>query len=715
MRHRFALLAAVALLAAAAPARGADLVSEVDPLNGTMPPGFVFPGAVVPFGMVQNSPDTTGEFAYGGYDYTDPTIGGFSLVHLSGPGVKKGGDIPFMPTLGPASDDPNVYSSPFSHARESAEPGYYEVALDASQTDVELTASTHAAMQRYTFAPSPQATVIMDTARSVEGTVAAGWRVTGPNEVAGWRRGRYPVFFVARFSRPFAASGTFPSGGGWVSFDTTQDRAVTVRAGVSFVDEAGARRNLDAEAPQQRTFEDMRAAARAAWNKELGHVKVEGGTAVDRRSLYTALYRAYLHPNVFTDVDGRYRGMDNQIHDAKGRTQYANFSLWDLYKGENQLLAVSRPARYREMLLSLLADGRELGHLPRWGEQSIDPAHMSGDPAIPTIADGTCRGLLSRKDAQALYEQAVALRARRDPNLEKLGYLPGNAGTTLEYGVADFSLALLADALGHDADAARFLKASLNYRNLLDPATKWIRPRNADGTWLDPFDPALDETGFQEGNSWQYSWLAPHDAAGLFSRMGGDAAVQDRFDTFFKMPPEAQNRLTLFGLVYRFPQYAPGNEHDLQAPWVLAAAGEPWKAGEVLRDVQQLFLPTPAGLPGNDDLGGLSGWHVWSMLGLGPMTPGAPFYVLGSPAFTKATIGGLTVEAPGASLLSKYVTAAKLDGKALDRAWLRPGKDAKISLTMAGQPDKSFGAAASQRPPSASASPLSAFGCRLAG
>src|SRR3954466_7450453 len=195
MRRRFALLAAVATLAAAAPARGADLASEVDPLNGTMPPGFVFPGAVVPFGMVQNSPDTTGQFAYGGYDWTDAAIRGFSLVHVSGPGVKKGGDLPFMPTLGPASDNPSVYASPFTHARERAEPGYYRVTLDASQTDVELTASEHAAMQRYTFAPSPTAKVIMDAARSGEGVAPdAGWQVSGPDEVSGWRRGRYPVF-----------------------------------------------------------------------------------------------------------------------------------------------------------------------------------------------------------------------------------------------------------------------------------------------------------------------------------------------------------------------------------------------------------------------------------------------------------------------------------------------------------------------------------------
>src|SRR2546423_11413587 len=235
------LLLAACTLVLVAPARAADLASEVDPLDGTVPPGFVFPGAVVPFGMVQNSPDTTGQFAYGGYDYSDAAIRGFSLVHLSGPGVKKGGAVPFMPTLGPATDDPDVYASPFSHAREAAEPGYYRVTLDASQTDVELTASSHAAMQRYTFAPSSDAKAIMDTTRSGEGLAPAGWRVVGPREVAGWRRRRCPVFFVARFDRPFAAHGAFAGDdGGWVSFDTTRDRVVTARIGLSFVDEAGA-------------------------------------------------------------------------------------------------------------------------------------------------------------------------------------------------------------------------------------------------------------------------------------------------------------------------------------------------------------------------------------------------------------------------------------------------------------------------------------------
>src|SRR3954453_7084192 len=372
------------------------------------------------------------------------------------------------------------------------------------------------------------------------------------------------------------------------------------------------------------------------------------------------------------------------------------------------------------MLTSLLAHAREGGKLPRWAEQSIDPAHMSGDPAIPMVADGVCRGVLDRTTAEALYQQAVALRARRPPELDALGYLPGNPGTTLEYGVADFALALMADALGHHDDARRWLTASLDYRNVLDPQTRWIRPRGADGTWAANFDPALSEDGFQEGNSWQYSWLAPHDARGLFDRMGGDAAVADRFSEFFKGPAEVQNRGTVFGLYYRLPQYAPGNEHDLQAPWMPAFAGEPWQGAEAQRNIQSVFRPTPDGLPGNDDLGGLSAWDIWSLLGLGPVTPGAPLHVIGSPAFARATVrvgGGrtLTVAAPGASALARYVTPARLDGRALDRSWMGDAKLARgatLELTMSAVPDKTWAAAPAARPPSVTDSPLARFGCR---
>jgi predicted alpha-1,2-mannosidase len=706
--RRAAALLAVCALAAPAAAR-ADLAAEVDPMIGTFAPGFVFPGASVPFGMVQNSPDTEGStLAYSGYLYTDPVIRGFSLVHLNGPGVKKAGDLPFMPTPGPASEDPRAYGSTYSHARERAEPGYYRVDLD-NGVRVELTAGRRTGRQRYTFPPAGDARVIMDTARSVEGVADAGWEVTGPAEISGWRRGRYPVFFVARFDRPFVTAEPLGRGGS-VTFDTTKQRRVDVQVGISFVDAAGARRNLESE---RRGFDAMRERARARWNRELARVRVQG---TGRRAFYTALFHAYQHPNLFTDADGRYRGADDAIHVARGRTHYANFSSWDTYKAQNQLLALTQPRRFADMLASLLATAREAGRLPRWGEQSIDAAHMSGDPAIPMIADAACRGLLDRATARGLYDAAVELRAHRDGDLERLGFLPGRPGTTLEYGVADFALALLADALGHDEDARRFLAASLNYRNLIRP-DGWIGPRNADGSFTEPFAPT-DQTGFQEGNSWQYSWLAPHDARGLFARMGGDEVAGGRFDEFFAMPAEVETKVTLFGIHYGFPWYAPGNEHDLQAPWMPAFLGRPWQVADAHRDARTLFRPTVDGLPGNDDLGSLSAWYVLSALGFGPVIPGAPLHVVGSPQFERATIavgGGreLAVSAPGTSALAPYVQSARLDGRPLDRSWVRDADlrdGGELELRMGPRPS-GWAATAAAGPPSASDTPLAGFGC----
>lgn len=693
-----------------APAASADLARYVDPMIGTVPPGFTVPGAAAPFGMVQNSPDTTGEFAYSGYLATDPVIRGFSLVHLSGPGVRKAGDVPFMPFTGEVvpSRDENANASTWNRATERAEAGYYSVFLDRPATQVELTASTRTAMQRYTFPPAPKAGLIVDVDRRIPGS-ADGNYTAGADEITGSVRSGYPVYFVARFSRPFDSKGD-----GWVAWDTTKGREITMRVGISFVDVDGARRNLEAEAPTF-DFDGMRERTRAAWNRALGKIRVSGGSVLDKRSFYTALYHAQLHPNVFEDVDGRYLGMDGRVHTSDGWTQYANFSLWDTYKGQNQLLAVIQPGRYRDMLRSLLADHREGGKLPRWGEQNLDPAHMSGDPAIPMIADGVCRGIIGGADAEALYDASVALVDRREEEMRTLGYLPQQrssrgAGTTLEYGGADFALALLARAVGRDADARRWADESLRYRLLLDPETRFIRPRNADGSWLTPFS-TTEETGFQEGNSWQYSWLAPHDARGLFDRMGGDAEVVERLDHFFTLPSEAQNRLTLFGLAYRFDQYAPGNEHDLQAPWLYPFAGQPWKTGRELSDLRILFRPTPDGLPGNDDLGGLSGWYVWSTLGFGPVTPGAPLYVLGSPQWDRAVIrsGGDRIVVSGAGT---YVRGARLGRRRLQRAWfthdelLRAGS---LALDAGSTPDESFGA--KDRPPSVSDAPLSKFGC----
>ena len=707
-----------------------DLAQYVDPMIGTFAPGFVFPGAVVPFGMVQNSPDTTGEFAYAGYLWSDPVIRGFSLVHLSGPGVHKGADIGFMPSVGalPPSNDPNLYASTFDHATEKASPGFYSVQLAGAATKVELSASTRGALQRYTFPPTTQANVLLDVVRSGEGVDGRDGAVAldpASGRISGWTSGRYKVYFAGQFDRPWTSSAAWGHGdkGAALTFDTTSSRAVTLRVAVSFVDEAGALANLEADAPDY-DVDGMAARARAQWNDALASIVVSGGTLPERKTFYTSLYHSLLHPNVFEDVDRRYRGYDGAVHVAEGHTYYANFSSWDTYKAQNQLLATLFPERYRDMVLSLLDIYKQSGKLPRWGEHTRDSAHMSGDPAIPMIADAMCRGLIEDPAVEAqLYAAASDLVGRRSADLLRLGWLPGRPGTTLEYGVADFSLALLASRVGDGEAAAAALARSRNWQNVLDPETKWVRPRNADGSWHSPFL-TNDMTGFQEGNSAQYSWLAMHDTAALMQSMGGEAVANQRLDELFAGPPEVQNRFTLFGVAYYVAQYAPGNEHDINIPWQLGYGGRQWRVAEELREVQQVFRPTVDGLPGNDDLGSLSAWQVWSVLGFGPVVPGSPFFVVGSPVFDRAElrlgegrgVPRFVVRAPGTSPVAMYVQSASLNGKPLSASWLpaasvRPG--GSLELRMGVLPNKAYGAAASDRPPSSPSSvgDLSSFGC----
>jgi putative alpha-1,2-mannosidase len=693
--RRAAIALCLTLLLPAA-ARGEDLARHVDPTIGTMAPGFTVPGAVAPFGMVQNSPDTLGPLVYSGYMHHDVLIRGFSLVHLSGPGVAKAGDLPFMPWTRPGEppNAPEQYASPYTHVAEQAKAGYYAVTLGNGVT-AELTAGTRVGVQRYAFPPAGDATLIVDPwHRNGGSAAAAGWEQTGPRTITGFTRSDYPVFFAAEFDQDIASKGDH-----WVSFEPGS--TVTMRVGVSFVDREGARRNLESEPG---TFEAIRALTYAAWNDELNRVPVTGGTDLERRSFYTALYHSLLHPNVFSDADGRYRGFDDEIHDAEGHPQYANFSSWDTYKATNQLQAMVAPDRYADMLRSLLRDAQQGGRLPRWGEQNLDAAHMSGDPAIPMIADGACRGLISRGLTQQLYDEAVKLRSYRDPALDQLGYLPDRPGTTLEYGVADFALALLAGELGKDEEAQRWLQASLNYRNLLDE-NGWIHPRDANGTFKPDFDATLADQGFQEGNSWQYTWLVPHDVGGLLDRIGRDTASQ-RLDVFFAGPAEVQTKATFFGVYYTLPQWAPGNEHDVSAPYVLPYLGEQHKLAAEMLDARTLYRPTVDGLPGNDDLGGLSAWYVFSALGFGPFVPGAPLHMIGTPQFTGAKIGDITLTTSGTG---PFVQSATLDGRPLDRAWFGEDESGELHLEMGLAPNTDWGNA--QAPPSASDTSLEGFRC----
>jgi len=350
--------------------------------------------------------------------------------------------------------------------------------------------------------------------------------------------------------------------------------------------------------------------------------------------------------------------------------QYSDLALWDTYKSENQLLALLEPRRYRDVLLSMLADYRQRHRLPRWAEKDTDPAYMEGDPAIPAIAEGFCRGLLPRSAARPLYVAGLALRAHRAA--------APRASAVLEYGVADFGLALIAQGLGRRVDARKLASASLAYRSLLDPSSRWVRPLGVTG----PFDPASD-TGFLEGSSMQYSWLAPQDARGLFDRMGGDAAALQRLDALFASAVSGDNPSAPPGHRYDGSGYAVGNEQDLQVPWMYAFAG---RRPDVLSALRAWFSNSPDGLPGNDDLGALSSWYVFDALGFGPVTPGAPFYVFGPPAFAHATI-------------------SPVGGRAFTVVPQPQGLWAYERAHRAGRAEPG-------RPPSLSDSPLARFGCR---
>ncbi len=765
MRRLWVVVLALALAAPLAPVGASPEerpTDHVDPFIGTFGSGFVFPGPAAPHGMVQLSPDTEGYFAYTGYLWSDTHIRGFSHVHVQSMGVHMGGNIPFMPTTGAVtSSDPLRYMSRFDHANEEASPGYYRVLLHDYATQTELTAGLRVGMHRYTFPDGVDGNVLMDVGRSVPrgsdpvrpGPHQASVDVIDERTVEGTAAtGKgYTVHFAARFDRPFTSFGAWreeldppEQGVGAVSGNGAGAYAsfagggeVRVKVGVSFVSREGAHLNLADELPgEDFDFDALRARTRAAWDDALGAIEVDGGTVADERAFYTALYHAQHHPNVFTDADGRYMGHDEQVHTADGYTHYANFSLWDTYRGQMQLVALIAPDRYRDMLRSLLEIHRQQGRLPRWALQNASPDYMMGDPAVISIADGICRGIVDEPQARDLYEaiRHALLEERRDhPYLER-GYMGHDessrgASQTLENAIADFAGALVADHLGEDADRDRLLDLAGNYRNVLDvDDTGFVRPRFSDGSWLDPYHPELPE-GYQEGTGWQWSWVVPHDVRGLFDGMGqgrgGDDLVRERLDVHFGTPvaehvpyvwPEVQKHITLFGIAYYGNQYQPSNEVELHAPYLYNWAGEPWKTQALVRGIQGLYRPTPDGLPGNDDLGTMSSWYVWSALGFYPPTGGAPLYTIGSPVFSEARIrltdGVFTVRAPGASAAGKYVQGASLDGSSLERTWFTHDAftaGGSLELEMGPAANRSWGT--NDPPPSLSSHPLDAFGC----
>lgn len=648
----------VASGAAAAPARAdgtaravEDPAQYVNPFVGTAAggpdfghgggAGNTFPGASAPLGGVQWSPDTV-TYQHGGYTYGDNRIRGFSLTHISGAGCADYGNVPFMPTLG---EDPPTYAT-FSHINEQASPGSYHVTFD-NGIGTELTATQRSGIARFTYPATDDrpAALGIDAGKAFNaatGTVHIGTStLSGHTDSGGFCKShnRYRVYFHATFDHPFAhaAHPDGKPGAALVSFDPGV-RTVTVRVGVSFVSVDGARRNA---ASEQRVlpYDTIRRDARARWNDWLGRISVGGGTDAQRRVFYTALYHALLHPSAFSDTDGRYIGMDGAVHRTRpGHVQYANFSGWDVYRCQVQLLALLAPREASDIAQSVLNQGLQAGYFDRWTLANGGTGVMVGDP-LPAVASAVHAFGATDFDAHALLRAALAGRQddRQRPGHQQydtLGYVPagtlgvwGSAATTLEYAVSDYALAQLAHRLG-DTDAyGRLLRASGNWRNLFNPATGYLQPRAADGTWP-PFTPTQNKE-YVEGNAAQYTWMVPHDLPGLFTAMGGSAAVTARLDSFF-------TNLNAGG---KQPYAYLGNEPSFNTPWSYAYAGRTDLAQDtVRRSLTTLFSDRPDGLVGNDDLGAMSSWAVWASLGLYPEVPGTAQLVRTAPLFPTATI-----------------------------------------------------------------------------
>ncbi|MEV6837797.1 lectin [Streptomyces sp. NPDC051133] len=733
------VLAAGALLvaAASAPVRAAsdapapvtDPASRVNPFIGTSHAADDFPGADTPFGMVQWSPDTTPHRPDGGgYEYGDSSISGFSLTHIAGPGCRAAGDIPVLPTVGAVATDASVG---FAHSGESAAPGSYTVSLDNGVT-TDLTATTRSGMARFAFPATDRANLVFKLTGSQNGVSDTRFSVVSDTEVSGQvtsgnfcgMKNSYTVYFDMVFDRPFAHSGTataratpsapgtqvspdtpeapnkpVPHGtppstphafapratgtDGYVTFDTTGRRTVQAKVGLSYVSAAGAAANRTAENPGW-DFGAVRDAAHRAWNSLLGRVRISGGTPDRQAVFYTALYHALLHPNVISDVDHRYPGFDGRTHtvDPGHGAAYANYSGWDVYRSQAQLEALVAPDVASDTAQSMVDDHRQTGQLPKWSEYNGETHVMVGDPADEILADYHAFGARHFDTGAALRAMVADATGANDDrpgldHLQQLGWLPSNgrygccnyygpAATTLEYDAADFAVSAFAGALGDTAGQRRFVNRAQAWQNLFHFGSGFVRPRTASGTWTAGFSPTSGKY-FVEGDSWQYTPMVPFNLHGLATAMGGDAAMARFLDTDLSSLTGAGGHTDL------------GNEPSLNIPWEYDYIGRPYRTQQVVRQIQdQIWTDSPSGLAGNDDLGEMSSWYVWSALGMYPETPGTADLALGSPLFPRAVITlpsghTLTIDGAGAADDAPYVQSATWQGTSWNKAYAPAG------------------------------------------
>ena len=759
-----------------------DVTQWVDPFIGTGGDGHTFPGAVVPFGMVQLSPDTAAVSRgvdpqpeiykhSAGYHYDDNSIIGFSHTHFSGTGHSDLGDLLIMPMTGKAHTSPGTkenpdkgYRSRFSHDSEVASPGYYAVELSDYNIKAELTTTARTGMHKYTFKDDKQAHMMLDLTSSIynfknkviwsDVRVIDNQTLLAYRSTNGWAKQR-EMYFAIKFSRPFDSielinqddsryrcngclkkQGNKPStivnsaikytAGKAVKvlahFNKPNEKPLLVKVGLSAVSRKNALENLTTENPSW-NFNRVRQDAKQQWQDQLAVMEAKGSKS-QKRQLFTALYHALQAPSIYQDVNGQYRGVDGEIHQAVGFENHTLFSLWDTYRALHPLLTYVAPEKVPNMVKSMLAHYNESydDMLPIWSFQAHETWTMIGYHAVSVIADAYLKGIRdfdSEKALEAMIKTANNAKYDAIPEYVKHGYVPmdklsESVSITLEYAYNDYTIARMAQAMGKKDIADTFYKRALSYKNLFDPSVGFMRGKNSEGVWNPSFDPedAKLMGPFTEGNSFQYTFYVPHDVKELIELIGGDQAFEDRLDLLFNKElshEKIKEHEDIAGLI---GQYAHGNEPSHHIAYLYNYAGKPWRTQERIRQIMDtLSSDKPDGLAGNDDVGQMSAWYIFSAMGFYPVAPGDLSYAIGAPQLPEISLNlangkKFTVIANKLSTANKYIKSVRLNGKPLKRSFITHddiNNGGKLEFVMSSKPNKNWGKSTAQRPASMSA------------
>lgn len=750
-----------------------DLCNYVNPFIGTNEMGHCYPGATVPFGMVQLSPETESVSYFSengdynpkvydycaGYQYQDKTIIGFAHTHFSGTGHSDLGDFLLMPTIGELQINPGTednpesgYRSRFSHQREKASPGYYSAFLDDYSIQAELTTTSRVGFHKYTFPQSDSVHIVLDLSSGIynykDKVVWSSLRlendtlITGYRQTNGWARTRL-VYFAMAFSKPVENYGfinqknlkysgfwrkwdqnnNFPQRDGtklkaFFDFNTQEGEIIKIKVALSPVSTAGALKNLKTEIPHW-NFQKIKSQAQAQWNKELNKIKISAPQKT-KEIFYTALYHSFLSPIEYMDVDGKYRGIDKNIHQVDNFTNYTVFSLWDTYRALHPLFTILQVKRTHDIIRSMLAHYEQSVHhiLPIWSHYANENWCMIGYHAVPVIIDAYQKNIREydvHKAFKAVLNSSNYNRYDGIGFYKKYGYVPcdlntNSASKTLEYAYDDWTISIFADSLEKEETADRYRQRALSYRNLFDPESGFIRPKNTKGSWKSDFNP-LQTTGqgFIEGNAWNYSLYIPHDIQGLIHLLGSEKKLEKWLDTLFTMEllekhyahSEDIQKSGIMG------NYVHGNEPSHHIPYLYNWTASPWKTQEKVRLIMDTkYNNTTDGISGNDDCGQMSAWYIFSSLGFYPVCPGSNQYVIGSPGIKQAEVfmengKTFTIMVKNYSPQNKYIQSVKLNGKKYQKTYITH-KDiingSTLEFTLGKYPNRNWGTAMSDRP-----------------